>query len=42
MLDIMYELPEFKDLQEVIVSEDVIYSNAQCILVFEKEAETAS
>jgi ATP-dependent Clp protease ATP-binding subunit ClpX len=42
MLDIMYELPEFKDLQEVIVSEDVIYSNAECILVFEKEAETAS
>ncbi|MBI4963599.1 MAG: ATP-dependent Clp protease ATP-binding subunit ClpX [Desulfomonile tiedjei] len=42
MLDIMYELPEFKNLQEVIVSEDVIYSNAECILVFEKEAETAS
>jgi ATP-dependent Clp protease ATP-binding subunit ClpX len=42
MLDIMYELPEFKSLQEVIISEDVIYSNAECILVFEKEAETAS
>jgi ATP-dependent Clp protease ATP-binding subunit ClpX len=42
MLDIMYELPEFKNLQEVIVNEEVIYSNAECILVFEKEAETAS
>jgi len=42
MLDIMYELPEYKSLQEVIISEDVIYSNAECILVFEKEAETAS
>ena len=42
MLDIMYELPEFKNLQEVIVNEDVIFDNAECILVFEKEAETAS
>jgi ATP-dependent Clp protease ATP-binding subunit ClpX len=42
MLDIMYELPEFKGLQEVIVNEDVIYQGEQCILVFEKEAESAS
>jgi ATP-dependent Clp protease ATP-binding subunit ClpX len=42
MLDIMYELPEFKNLQEVIVNEDVIYNHEQCILVFEKEAESAS
>jgi len=42
MLDIMYELPEFKNLQEVIVNEEVIYNHEQCILVFEKEAETAS
>jgi ATP-dependent Clp protease ATP-binding subunit ClpX len=42
MLDIMYDLPEFKNLQEVIVNEDVIYNKEQCILVFEKEAETAS
>jgi ATP-dependent Clp protease ATP-binding subunit ClpX len=42
MLDIMYELPEYKNLQEVIVNEDVIYSSDPCILVFEKEAETAS
>ena len=42
MLDIMYELPEFKNLQEVIVNEDVIYDSASCILVFEKEAESAS
>lgn len=42
MLDIMYELPEYKNLQEVIVNEDVIYKNAPCILVFEKEAESAS
>jgi len=42
MLDIMYDLPEFKNLQEVIVNEDVIYKKEQCILVFEKEADTAS
>ncbi|MCA1960467.1 MAG: ATP-dependent Clp protease ATP-binding subunit ClpX [Desulfomonile sp.] len=42
MLDIMYQLPELENLQEVIVNEDVIRRNAQCILVFEKEAESAS
>jgi len=42
MLDIMYELPEFQNLQEVIVNEEVIYSNDRCLLVFEKEADTAS
>ena len=42
MLDVMYELPEYKSLQEVIVNEDVIHQNEQCILVFEKEAESAS
>ncbi len=42
MLDIMYELPEFESLQEVIVNEEVITHNEPCILVFEKEAETAS
>jgi ATP-dependent Clp protease ATP-binding subunit ClpX len=42
MLDIMYELPEYKNLQEVIVNEDVIYNNAPCLLVFEKEVESAS
>jgi ATP-dependent Clp protease ATP-binding subunit ClpX len=42
MLDIMYELPELENLQEVIVNEDVINNNGQCILVFEKEVESAS
>ncbi len=42
MLEIMYELPEYKNLQEVIVNEEVIRKNADCILVFEKEAESAS
>ena len=42
MLEIMYELPEFKNLQEVIVNEEVILNSEQCILVFEKEAESAS
>lgn len=42
MLDIMYELPEIQNLQEVIVNEEVIYCNDRCLLVFEKEAETAS
>ncbi|MEI6134183.1 MAG: ATP-dependent Clp protease ATP-binding subunit ClpX, partial [Desulfomonile sp.] len=39
MLDIMYELPEYKNLQEVIVNDDVIKKGSPCILVFEKEAE---
>jgi ATP-dependent protease Clp ATPase subunit len=38
----MYELPELENLQEVIVNEDVINNNGQCILVFEKEVESAS
>jgi ATP-dependent Clp protease ATP-binding subunit ClpX len=42
MLEIMYELPEYTSLQEVIVNEEVILTNEQCILVFEKEAESAS
>ncbi|MDQ7782973.1 MAG: ATP-dependent Clp protease ATP-binding subunit ClpX [Desulfomonilaceae bacterium] len=42
MLEIMYELPEFKSLQEVIVNEEVILEGQDCILVFEKEAESAS
>ncbi len=42
MLDIMYELPEYQNLQEVIINEDVICSKERCILVFEKEVETAS
>jgi ATP-dependent Clp protease ATP-binding subunit ClpX len=42
MLDVMYELPEYKNLQEVIVNEEVIRRHEQCILVFEKEAESAS
>ena len=42
MLDIMYELPEYESLQEVIVNEEVITRNEPCILVFEKEAESAS
>lgn len=42
MLDIMYDLPDIKNLQEVIVNEDVVLRNASCILVFEKEAESAS
>ncbi|MFH1113136.1 MAG: ATP-dependent Clp protease ATP-binding subunit ClpX [Pseudomonadota bacterium] len=42
MLEIMYELPEYKDLQEVIVNEEVILNSEECILVFEKEAESAS
>jgi ATP-dependent Clp protease ATP-binding subunit ClpX len=42
MLDIMYDLPEYEALQEVIVNEDVIMNKEPCILVFEKEAESAS
>ncbi|MBI5568326.1 MAG: ATP-dependent Clp protease ATP-binding subunit ClpX [Desulfomonile tiedjei] len=42
MLDVMYELPDYKNLQEVIVNEEVIRAHDDCILVFEKEAESAS
>jgi ATP-dependent Clp protease ATP-binding subunit ClpX len=42
MLEIMYELPEIENLQEVIVNEDVICKGDECILVFEKEAESVS
>jgi ATP-dependent Clp protease ATP-binding subunit ClpX len=42
MLEIMYELPEYKNLQEVIINDEVILTGEQCILVFEKEAESAS
>ncbi len=42
MLDIMYDLPDLENLQEVIVNEDVVLNGAQCILVFEQEAESAS
>jgi ATP-dependent Clp protease ATP-binding subunit ClpX len=42
MLDIMYQLPELENLHEVIVNEEVIENSGQCILVLEKEAESAS
>lgn len=42
MLDIMYDLPDYKNLQEVIVNEEVILNRDPCILVFEKEAGSAS
>jgi ATP-dependent Clp protease ATP-binding subunit ClpX len=42
MLEIMYQLPELENLQEVIVNEEVIENSGQCILVLEKEAESAS
>jgi ATP-dependent Clp protease ATP-binding subunit ClpX len=42
MLSIMYDLPEYENLQEVVVNEDVIANNEACMLVFEKEAGSAS
>ncbi len=42
MLEIMYELPEHENLQEVIINDEVINDQESPILVFEKEAESAS
>lgn len=41
MLDIMYELPSLSDVQECVISEDVVMSKEKPILLFEKKSETA-
>lgn len=41
MLDIMYELPSLDDVRECVVSEEVILSKEQPILLYEKRAESA-
>jgi ATP-dependent Clp protease ATP-binding subunit ClpX len=41
MLDLMYEVPSRDDLEEVVVSEEVIEERAEPLLVFKQEAESA-
>lgn len=41
MLDIMYDLPSRHDVQECVITEDVVINGAQPILLFEPQSETA-
>jgi len=41
MLDIMYDLPSRHDVQECVITEDVVFNGAQPILLFEPQSETA-
>ncbi len=41
MLDLMYELPSREDVEECVVSEEVIEQGAEPLLVFKREAESA-
>jgi ATP-dependent Clp protease ATP-binding subunit ClpX len=41
MLELMYEVPSRDDLEEVVVSEEVIEERAEPLLVFKQEAESA-
>jgi ATP-dependent Clp protease ATP-binding subunit ClpX len=41
MLDIMFEIPSLKNVQECVVSEEVILHNESPILLFENQAESA-
>jgi ATP-dependent Clp protease ATP-binding subunit ClpX len=41
MLDIMFEIPSMKNVQECVVSEEVILHNESPILLFENQAESA-
>jgi ATP-dependent Clp protease ATP-binding subunit ClpX len=41
MLDIMYDVPSRRNVQEILISEDVIDRNEPPIVVLAKEAESA-
>ena len=41
MLDVMYDLPSLKNVRECVISEEVILSHEQPILLYEKQAESA-
>ena len=41
MLDVMYEIPSATNVQECIVSEEVVAKTKQPILVYQNEAELA-
>jgi ATP-dependent Clp protease ATP-binding subunit ClpX len=42
MLDIMYEVPQMKDVVECIITEEVITQGAQPRIVFQEKAERKS
>jgi len=35
-MDLMYEIPSRKDIKEVVITEDVIISKAEPLLVYQK------
>ena len=41
MLDIMYDIPSQPNIKEVLISEEVITSHEQPIVLYQKAAETA-
>ena len=41
MLDLMYEIPSRDDVEECVISEEVIEQGAKPLLVFKREAESA-
>jgi ATP-dependent Clp protease ATP-binding subunit ClpX len=41
MLDIMYDVPSRRNVQEIVISEDVIEKGEQPIVVLRKEQESA-
>ncbi len=41
MLDIMYDIPSRRDVQECVITEDVVFKGAQPILLFQQQSETA-
>jgi ATP-dependent Clp protease ATP-binding subunit ClpX len=41
MLDLMYELPSREDVEECVVNEEMIEQDAEPLLVFKREAESA-
>jgi ATP-dependent Clp protease ATP-binding subunit ClpX len=41
MLDLMYEIPSRDDVEECVISEEVIEQNAEPLIVYKREAESA-
>ena len=41
MLDIMYEIPSRRDVQECVITEEVVLNGAEPILLFEQKTESA-
>ena len=41
MLDIMYDIPSRHDVQECVITEEVVINGGQPLLLFEPKSETA-